>query len=155
VYYVLKRKLQKFDFCLKTTPFGVKMCRGSEFDIYKNLSDSRKAVIRYTTFLESEEFYQCQIRIPRTFLPQKESFLGKNRIFATFRFNTQYAFSESGNRGPLNLGSAVVGSTANFTQSHDSFVPFGVYTGAVEREYNVYAYLSREIIEFFSDVNCV
>ena len=53
---------------------------------------------RYTAFLESEEFYKCQIRIPRTFLPQKGSFLGKNRIFATFRFNTQYAFPESGKR---------------------------------------------------------
>jgi hypothetical protein len=50
---------------------------------------------QYTAFLESEEFYKCQIRIPRTFLPQKGSFLGKNRIFATFRFNTQ-AFPESG-----------------------------------------------------------
>ncbi len=41
-----------------------------------------------------------QIRIPRTFLLQKESFLGKNRIFATFRFNIQ-AFPESGKRFSL------------------------------------------------------
>ena len=50
---------------------------------------------RYTACLESEEFYKYQIRIPRTFLPQKGSFLGKNRIFTTFRFSTQYAFPES------------------------------------------------------------
>jgi hypothetical protein len=31
-------------------------------------------------------------------LPQKRLFLVKNRIFMTFRFNTQYAFSESGKR---------------------------------------------------------
>ena len=53
---------------------------------------------RYTAFLESEEFYKCQIRILCTFLPQKGLFLGKNRIFATFRFNIQYAFPELGKR---------------------------------------------------------
>src|SRR3569623_1014778 len=63
-------------FFLRMTPFGVKMCGESEF----------------------EEFYKCQIRIPRTCLHQKGSLLGKNRIFATFRFNTQYAFPESGKR---------------------------------------------------------
>jgi hypothetical protein len=52
----------------------------------------------FTALLESEEeFDKCQLRIPRTFLPQKGSFLGQNRIFATFRFNTQ-AFPEPGNR---------------------------------------------------------
>ena len=51
---------------------------------------------RYIAFLESEEFYRCQIRIPRTFLPPKGVVLGKNEIFTTFHFNTQYAFPESG-----------------------------------------------------------
>jgi hypothetical protein len=32
---VLKRKSQKCDFCLKTTPVGVKICGEPEFDIYK------------------------------------------------------------------------------------------------------------------------
>jgi hypothetical protein len=35
---------------------------------------------------------------PHIFYPKKWVILGKNRIFATFRFNTQYVFSESGKR---------------------------------------------------------
>jgi hypothetical protein len=45
-------------------------------------------------FLNPRNFCKYQIRIPRTFLPQKGSFFGKNPIFSTFRFNTQ-AFPES------------------------------------------------------------
>jgi hypothetical protein len=38
---------------------------------------------RYTAFLEFEEFYKCQIRIPLTFLPQKESSFSFLRLFAS------------------------------------------------------------------------
>jgi hypothetical protein len=67
-------------------------------DLVQLTNDFLEFLRQYTAFLESQEFYKCQIRIPRTFSPQKGSFLHKNRIFATFRFNTQYAFPELGKR---------------------------------------------------------
>src|SRR6185437_1176279 len=54
-----------------------------------------------------------------TFLPQKESsFLGKNRIFATIRFHTQYAFPESGKR--------FFASKMSNSDSPHVFTPIGV-----------------------------
>ena len=53
---------------------------------------------RYTAFVEFEEFDQMSNSdSPYIF----RSFLGKNRIFTTFRFNTQYVFLESGKRFSL------------------------------------------------------
>jgi hypothetical protein len=67
---VLKRKVT---FLPKNDPFWGKNVRGIRFSRI------------YTAFLESEEFYKCQIRFPPTFLLQKGSFLDKNflRLFAS------------------------------------------------------------------------
>jgi hypothetical protein len=66
VYCVLKRKVTKCDFCLKTTPFVGKNVRERKSVV---LDQSMLFSRRYTDFLESEEFYKFQIRFPRTFLP--------------------------------------------------------------------------------------
>jgi hypothetical protein len=53
--------------------------------------------LRYITI--QANIFLINLTLPAEALYRREnSFLGKNRIFATFRFNTQYAFLESGKR---------------------------------------------------------
>ena len=95
------------------TPLVVKTCE--EFDIFeakKRFPDSGKACcvlkrkVVKMRFLQQKNdpfwgknvCYFLEFSDPRTFLLQKRLFLDKNRIFATFRFNTQYFIPESGKR---------------------------------------------------------